>query len=178
MAESALIVRVPEAEALVGPFREKFDPTAAIGVPAHITVLHPFIPPERTTTEDIEQIHRIASATESFRYRLVAAKCFPDALYLEPEPSEPFVALTRSVERRFPKYPPYEGQFTSVIPHLTVARGTKLQLRALEKEIARDARLQSGINAMCDALVLIENLSGYWRERYIFELADGRQRDG
>jgi 2'-5' RNA ligase len=177
MAESALIVRLPEAEPLVGPFREKFDPTAAIGVPAHITVLHPFIPPERTTTEDIEQIQLIASATESFRYRLVAAKRFPDALYLEPEPPEPFVALTRSVERHFPKYPPYEGQFTSVMPHLTVARGSQTQLRALEKEIARDARLQNGIDAMCDALVLIENLSGYWRERCIFELADDRQRD-
>jgi hypothetical protein len=82
------------------------------------------------------------------------------------------------VERHFPKYPPYEGQFTSVIPHLTVARGSQSQLRALEKEIARDARLQNGIDAMCDALVLIENLSGYWRERCIFELADGRQRDG
>ena len=170
MAESALIVRVPEAEPLVGPFREKFDPTAAIGVPAHITVLHPFIPPERTTTEDIEQIHRIASATEPFRFRLVAAKRFPDALYLEPEPPEPFVALTRSVERQFPKYPPYDGQFASVIPHLTVARGNQSQLRALEEEIARDARLQIGIEARCDAVVLIENSSGYWRERRIFEL--------
>jgi 2'-5' RNA ligase len=89
VAESALIVQVPEAEPLVGRFRDQFDPMAVLGVPAHITVLCPFVPPERVTKDDVEQIGRIASATAGFRFRLVAARLFPDALYLEPEPSRP-----------------------------------------------------------------------------------------
>jgi hypothetical protein len=35
--ESALVV--PEAEPLVKPFRDRYDPSAAAGVPAHITLL-------------------------------------------------------------------------------------------------------------------------------------------
>ena len=44
--ESALVVVVPEAEQLVGPFREKYDPSAAAGMPPHITLLYPFKPPD------------------------------------------------------------------------------------------------------------------------------------
>ena len=44
MMETALIVAVPEAEALVGTFRERHDPSASAGCPAHITLLHPFRP--------------------------------------------------------------------------------------------------------------------------------------
>jgi hypothetical protein len=39
MAESAFIVRVPEAEACVSELRNRFDASVRLGVPAHITVL-------------------------------------------------------------------------------------------------------------------------------------------
>jgi len=39
--ESALMVLVPEAERLVKPFRDRYDPSAAAGIPAHITLLYP-----------------------------------------------------------------------------------------------------------------------------------------
>jgi hypothetical protein len=41
MAQTAFIVRVPEAERHVGDLRDRFDPSARLGVPAHIT--DPFI---------------------------------------------------------------------------------------------------------------------------------------
>ncbi|HEX9447459.1 MAG TPA: hypothetical protein VF920_05740 [Dongiaceae bacterium] len=40
-AQSAL---VPEAEALVGALRARFDPSASQCVPAHVTLLYPFLP--------------------------------------------------------------------------------------------------------------------------------------
>jgi hypothetical protein len=40
-ATTALIILVPEAEAFVKEFRDKYDPSAAEGMPAHITVLFP-----------------------------------------------------------------------------------------------------------------------------------------
>jgi hypothetical protein len=42
MAESAFAVSVPEAERYVGALRDRFDPTAKLGAPAHITLLYPF----------------------------------------------------------------------------------------------------------------------------------------
>jgi pimeloyl-ACP methyl ester carboxylesterase len=36
---------VPEAERVVRRHRERFDPAALAGVPAHVTVMYPFVPP-------------------------------------------------------------------------------------------------------------------------------------
>lgn len=40
--ESALVMLVPQSEALVRSFRDRYDPSAAEGIPAHITLLYPF----------------------------------------------------------------------------------------------------------------------------------------
>ena len=49
MAISAFAVKVPAADPLVAELRAQFDATARLGVPAHITVLVPFMPPQRIT---------------------------------------------------------------------------------------------------------------------------------
>ncbi len=59
--ESALMVLVPEAETLVKPFRDRYDPSAAAGVPAHITLLYPFKHPnevDQTVLDDLDQCFR------------------------------------------------------------------------------------------------------------------------
>ena len=50
--DSAVVIPVPEAEAVVGPHRARLDPFAAWGVPAHVTVLAPFVPPHAITGAD------------------------------------------------------------------------------------------------------------------------------
>ena len=47
-SESALVVLVPEAEGVVKPFRDLHDPSAAAGMPAHITLLYPFKHPMKS----------------------------------------------------------------------------------------------------------------------------------
>lgn len=42
--ETALLLRVPGAESAVGRHRGRLDRAAADGIPAHVTVLHPFVP--------------------------------------------------------------------------------------------------------------------------------------
>ena len=42
---SALLVAVPEAEPAVAEHRARLDSSARDGVPAHLTVLYPFLPP-------------------------------------------------------------------------------------------------------------------------------------
>ncbi len=44
--DSALIARVPEVEPIIGRWRARFDSSAPFGVPAHVTVLFPFMPSE------------------------------------------------------------------------------------------------------------------------------------
>lgn len=45
MAESALVAIVPEAEKYVSGIRKRFDPSAPLGAPAHVTLLYPFAEP-------------------------------------------------------------------------------------------------------------------------------------
>jgi 2'-5' RNA ligase len=158
---------------LVGPFRERFDPSSKLGVPAHITVLYPFVQPNQITELVIAQMRRFASEHSAFAYSLNSTGQFPDALYLAPNPVQPFVDLIKGLVQYFPAYVPYHGQFDSIVPHLTVAHRESLPLRELEAELSSQGLLKTGIAAYCDMLVLIENTSGLWRERDRFALAAG-----
>jgi hypothetical protein len=47
--ESAVLVPIPAAERVVSTHRSRLDGAAALGVPAHVTVLFPFVPPSAIT---------------------------------------------------------------------------------------------------------------------------------
>ena len=48
--QTALVVAVPSAEPVVARLRASYDVAAAYGVPAHVTVLYPFLPTTPWTT--------------------------------------------------------------------------------------------------------------------------------
>jgi O-methyltransferase involved in polyketide biosynthesis len=60
-SETALVVMAAEAEAQVAPIRSIHDPAAALGVPAHITLLHPFVPVARLDAATIAALSMIAA---------------------------------------------------------------------------------------------------------------------
>jgi 2'-5' RNA ligase len=117
-------VPVPEAEPLVEPWRSRYDATSSAGLPAHITIVFPFVPPERVDEEVANDLRRMLGAVPAFDFSLVRTARFPDAgvLYLVPEPREPFVRLIDAVTSRYPEHQPYEGVHAEIIPHLTVVR--------------------------------------------------------
>ena len=47
MPRSAVIVAVPEAETVVRDWRRQHTYDAPLGVPAHVTLLFPFVPAHR-----------------------------------------------------------------------------------------------------------------------------------
>ena len=51
MSQTALIITVPEAEQLVGEYRDRYDPSAMFGVPAHLSLLYPFAKHEALNEE-------------------------------------------------------------------------------------------------------------------------------
>ena len=167
--QTALIVVVPEAEPVVGAIRARFDPSAALGVPAHVTLLHPFMAPAMVDAAVRGRLESIAAATTSFDYRLAAIHRFPGTLYLTPEPAARFVALTQALVTTFPAWLPYGGRHPAVIPHLTVAQADPSQLDAIESEL-RAAMGRDAVAARCTEIVLIENASGRWRTMHAFSL--------
>ncbi len=170
MAETALICRVPEAERYIGRYRERFDPPARRNVPAHVTILYPFMPPASVDAGVLTELAAIAGTVPCFEYRLAETRRFPVSLYLAPQPGDSFAALTAAVFRAFPDYPPFEGKFTTVVPHVTVAHADEAQLCEIEIELRIALASGSPLRARCSEMVLIENSTGRWEEIRCFAL--------
>ena len=173
MPQSALGVTVPEADPWVKDLRERYDPTAAVGVPAHITVLFPFISPDLITDSDFAKTTDTFQRFHPFEFRLEQIDRFPESLYLVPEPDEPFISLTEAIVREFPEYPPYAGKFPKIIPHLTVANRSAEFSTIAEVELLEIMKDLGPIHAVCNVIELYENSSGHWRWAQSFPLEGG-----
>ncbi|MEU4426056.1 2'-5' RNA ligase family protein [Actinoplanes sp. NPDC024001] len=118
---SALAVLVPEAEPAVADLRERLDPIATQGVPAHITVLIPFLPPNELTPHVLAAVRHVVAGVPRFFLTLDKVGWFGErVLWLNPSPAEPFRELTHRLAGRFPRVQPYGGEFAEVVPHLTI----------------------------------------------------------
>ena len=118
----AIVIPVPEAEPAVGAWRECYDPSAGQGMPAHITLLYPFLPEDQLTPTVVTELARLFAEQPGFDIRLTGCARFPaGVLYLSPDPPRPLRALIAAITQRWPETPPYGGVFDEVVPHLTVA---------------------------------------------------------
>ena len=118
---SAVIVPVPEAELLVAAHRRLLDPAGAWGVPAHVTLLFPFVPPAQVDDEVLTRLADAVQSVAAFDCVFAHTEWFGDeVVWLAPEPDEPFRRLTARIWEVFPEHPPYAGALPDPTPHLTV----------------------------------------------------------
>jgi 2'-5' RNA ligase superfamily len=149
--ESAVIVAVPEAEEAVGPYRAALDRYASWGVPAHVTLLYPFVSPPKIDDGVIRALADVLRTVPAFRITLSRIAWFGDSVvWLAPEPNQPFQMLTNALVARFPGHPPYGGGHVEVIPHLTIGQGAPVEaLRAaaaaVEPQLPIDAYIRSAL---------------------------------
>jgi hypothetical protein len=149
--ESAVLVLIPEAESAVASYRAELDEAAGLGVPAHVTVLSPFVPPERVDEAVISALQGAVRSVPAFDVTFARLRWFDKSvLWLAPEPAEPFLALTAAVRRTFPGYEPYGGEIADVVPHLTVGlnqAGDVLDSasRAIEPSLPVTARVSKAV---------------------------------
>jgi len=148
--QTGLVILVPEIEPLVGHWRRHFEPAAALGVGAHVTVLFPFAPLGAVDHGTIADLERLFVDVAPFELSLTGFARFPDgALYLEPEPSERVRRLTEMVARRWPEFPPYGGAFAEIIPHLTVSVGVEAEIeKAIEAAVTPTLPIVSPVDAI------------------------------
>jgi hypothetical protein len=158
---------VQEAEPLVGHLRRRFDSSASAGVPAHVTVLVPFLDIDRITNTVVGDLRALIGARSSFTVRFEECRRFPDVLYLAPTPDQPFRALTEDIAKRWPEAPPYEGQFTEVIPHLTIAHG---QQPSIFEELEAELADQVPVTATISSVSLFVSDGHRWRHHMEFSM--------
>ena len=170
--ESTLVILVPEAEGLVQSFRDRYDPSAKVGMPAHITLLYPFKTPDEIDVVVLDTLRHCFFRFPPFKFSLRAINHFAgETLYLAPEPDEPFRKLTLAIWRCYPETPPYGGRYSTVVPHLTAAHFVgeqKLAKVAREFEQAAQGRLP--IQAQAVEVALMDTRSGRWEINTTFRL--------
>ena len=169
-SESALVVLAPEAEPIVKAYRDEHDPAAALGVPAHLTVLVPFHPLAMAPAL-LARLKQLFAEFAPFDYELRELRRFPGTLYLAPEPAEPFRRLTRRAAETFPDFPPYGGRYRDIVPHLTVAQmedEARLDLAAAHFHAVCAAGLP--LRLRVEAVTLLEYHQNVWQIAAAFPL--------
>jgi 2'-5' RNA ligase len=120
MTESVVLVPV-DAGPLVQELRLQYDPSAKAGVPPHVTLMFPFLPTSELTEAKIRALKTMIGGEDRFEFSLSRVSEFEQGVvYLEPEPAEPFIRLTRKIGDLFGLLP-FGGEFGDTpVPHLTL----------------------------------------------------------
>jgi 2'-5' RNA ligase len=158
--------------ALVVPFslppdlaaiRRRWDYAALEGVGPHVTILFPFLPCAELGPPARAELAAMARAVPVFTVRFERVRRFPDVVWLEPEPADPFATLTAAVAGRWPDHPPYGGVHETVIPHLTVVES---EVAALD-DVEAIARRATPLERRAERLELwCRDAAGRWRTRW------------
>lgn len=170
---TAIIVPL-ELPAPLERIRQAGDPMTRLDVPAHVTLLFPFMPRDTVGETDIEAVAAIVARQPAFEVALADVRRFPSSeggldavLWLAPEPAEPFVRLTSAIATAYPAYPPYGGDHDEVIPHLTMATADPAQFDRLEAEIRAHLPVRRAVDR---AALLVEDAGGRWSTERRFPL--------
>lgn len=169
---TALVLPVREAETIVraralaagSPYQPQDG-----GVMAHVTLLFPFATEDRLTPELLDDLTDYFAMITPFGVQLTAIAEFPDGTaYLTPEPASTLATMIDELAAMFPAYPPYEGRFDTVVPHVTTGLFADESAAQLAETLA--ARLP--IDAEIDRAVLWRVAEHDLRTLETFEFSD------
>lgn len=165
MAETAVVILLPELEPLIGGWRRRYTGDGARGMPPHVTLLIPFA--DSADLDDrLGPLGGALGAFAPFDVALTETARFRGLLYLRPEPEEPFVSMTQALESALPAFPLYAGAFDDIVPHVTVAQADEDVLAGIERELVP----QLPVRARVERGWLVENTPAGWRRHTAFPL--------
>ncbi len=174
MAATAIVIPMEAAERAVAPWRLLHTADGADGMPAHVTLIHPFVDEALLLPEHVDELH---AAVAPFVIELRGFGRFegpPPVLFLAPTPPEPILAMIDAIVQRFPHHPPFGGAHDRVIPHLTIASTAEPgALGRAERAVAEHLPIIAAVDAVW--IVRHDLLQG-WQTMHRIEL--GRQRRG
>lgn len=166
---SAVIVQLRLPPALER-LRVTHDPVAADGVPAHVTILFPFVPADELRPPIRDRLVQALSSVRPFEVRFPRTGRFPGSLWLAPEPAQPFHELIQCVAAAFPEHPPYEGLHDEVIPHLTLALGAEAELDHLQDAADATGLIAGRAMPVRQVVVIAEGAGRRWDARWRIRL--------
>ena len=137
-----MIVAPHEVQAIAVPLLRRYAPDTLTRVPAHLTVLYPFVAYDRLD-DACAELEPICARIAPFEVTLAGYGEFPSVIYMAPRNPQPIKQLFRSIYRHFPECPPYRAAFgEEMTPHLTVGEfETPEEQHAARKAMPRYAPL-------------------------------------
>ena len=120
---TAIVLAVPEADPLLAAVTAPAQNSAGR---AHVTVLYPFARRWRVRRSFIRELRQLVANKPHFAVSFAQLAQFEGAeqvTYLAPEPASGLTALTAALVARWPRWQPYGGRFTEIVPHLSVLSG-------------------------------------------------------
>jgi len=162
---TAIVVPFHDVPAVVTARRRELTSDGADGMPAHVTLIYPFVGDADLADGDFRRLRGVLAAFAPFNVTFATFARFdaqPPVLYLEPEPAGPFLAMIAALVEEFPPFPPSGGVHETVIPHLTLGYTEDAKtLRAVEAEVGRHLP----VHARVDEVAVMQHGAGGWRLR-------------
>jgi 2'-5' RNA ligase len=124
LSTTVMIVAPHDVQAIAVPILRQYAPETLIRVPAHITLLYPFVPVEHLDNACV-MLQEVCAEIPPFEITLSGYDSFPGIAFMKLADPEPIRAVFRRIFEAFPDYPPYGGRFGNELnPHMTVAEFT------------------------------------------------------
>jgi 2'-5' RNA ligase len=120
--ETALVIVPPKnVQAFAYPLREEYASLSFHQMPAHITLLYPFVS-EGEIDPALHILNQVCSHIAPFELTLDCYDRFENVHYLTTSEPDIVIRIQGTLAKAFPDYPLYSGVHGSVfVPHLTLA---------------------------------------------------------
>jgi 2'-5' RNA ligase len=163
------VVVLRAVDSAVAAFRQRFDPALARRIPAHVTVVFPFVEVADVDDELLDDVRDLYASGAPFDVELPRVERFEQHVWLAPEPKDLFLDLIDRTTARFPDHPPYGGVHGAVVPHLTIASGEDVDALFTAARVELGGALP--LRDTADAVSLLqEEADGTWARHSVFPL--------
>jgi 2'-5' RNA ligase len=144
-------------------FRQGHVPDARLGVPAHVTLLYPYVPADELTDTHHDRLASAVRRFTPFTFELTTIERWPDTLYVAPLPAQPFADLAAALAADWPEWPLYGGG-VAFEPHVTLGQPADDASASGLREAAAGCLPAS--REATHLLVIAEAADGRWTERW------------
>lgn len=164
---TAVVIPVPELDPVLAVVADRSPDAVRAGVPAHLTLLYPFVPAAGLTGATVDRCRTLCAGAGPLACTFTRTTAGPSMVATAPEPAGPVAALATALRAEWPEHPPYGGRFgTDPDPHVTLALGPVPEPAGVTG--AADALLP--VDAHLRTAVLVELTADGWRERAVLPL--------
>ena len=168
--QTGLVIPVPAADALLAAVGARYPGTVREGVPAHLSLLYPFVAAAELDDRTISTVSDLLAGQAPMPVQFAECYRHDGFVALRPDTIDGLKELMSKTYLQWPDVVPYEGAYQDVEPHLTVAMHCSDETAVrIEQEVTAQLPISAELREAW--LVVFE---GKWALRGRFGFGAGR----